>query len=144
MSMQTTVKAAGMQATTMASQATAVAAMGRTAQVMGNVNKVMGPKAAGAVMQQFQRQQALMQMNEEAMDEMLADCFDDEEVDEEASEIVQETLEGIGIDTAALFDAPPLVPKAQAAPAAPAAAATAVDEDAARLELEARFAALSS
>jgi hypothetical protein len=47
---------------------------------MATVNASLNPKATATVLAGFQRQQEIMAMNEEMMDEAMADAFDDEEV----------------------------------------------------------------
>jgi len=81
----------------------------------------------------------------------LEDAFEDDTVEDEADEIVQQTLLGIGVDlSASMQDAPmsaPAVAKPQGAAADVAAPNAGVaDEEDARLvaELEARFGALAS
>mmetsp|Transcript_58095 Transcript_58095/g.160649 ORF Transcript_58095/g.160649 Transcript_58095/m.160649 type:complete len:101 (+) Transcript_58095:655-957(+) len=92
----------------------------------------------------FQRQIEVMGVKEEMMDEALADAFDDDEIEDEADDIVARTLAEIGVDLdAKMADAPTTqIPGAAAeAEAAPAQA----DADAAELaSLEARLAALPS
>jgi len=91
----------------------------------------------------------------QTLDEFLEDAFEDDTMEDEADEIVQQTLLGIGVDlSASMQDAPmgaPAVAKPQGAAAvgSEGEAATpnaAAGEEDARLvaELEARFGALAS
>jgi hypothetical protein len=140
MGMQTHINAAGMQATTMAAHAGAVGAIAKTTQVMANVNSATNTKSTAQVLAQFQKESAKMDLNMESLDEFLEDAFDDSDVEEEADEIVQATLAGIGIDLG-MADAP------MTAPVGSRAAAVQEEEvevDGAAADLEARFAALSS
>mmetsp|Transcript_24598 Transcript_24598/g.55417 ORF Transcript_24598/g.55417 Transcript_24598/m.55417 type:complete len:230 (-) Transcript_24598:62-751(-) len=150
--MQTQVNAVGLQATTLAAQAGAVEAMGRTAAVVGAVASKIDPAKVAAALQRFQRESARMDLNTEALDEFLDDAFDNDEAEEEADGIVQQTLLEIGVDlNADMVDAPGGAPvtagagKNPARTAKPAAAAAAAEEeDPDTAELEARFSALSS
>jgi len=82
-------------------------AMAETSKTMKQVNKAANPEKMQANMMEFQRQTAAVEFNEEAMDDMLSNAFDEEEDDQEADEIVRRTLEEIGIDaTKALGVAP--------------------------------------
>jgi hypothetical protein len=142
MGMQTHINAAGMQATTMAAHAGAVGAIAKTTQVMANVNSATNTKSTAQVLAQFQKESAKMDLNMESLDEFLEDAFDDSDVEEEADEIVQATLAGIGIDLGSLMADAPMT-----APVGSRAAAVQEEEvevDGAAADLEARFAALSS
>ena len=138
----------GTQAQLMATNAAALQAVGSTAAVMQKVNTALSPAATGAMMKNFEREMTKMDLNMEQLDEFLEEAFDGDDVEEEADEIVAETLAGIGIDlnesmAEAPMGAPAIAGQAAAADAAAAAAAPAEPEDAAVVnDLEARLASL--
>ena len=67
-------------------------AMSNTAAVMQKVNASMNPAAVQATMANFQKQLQHMDLNTDQLDEFLEDAFEDDEVEEEADEIVAQTL----------------------------------------------------
>lgn len=141
MGMQTHINAAGMQATTMASHAGAMNAMSSTIKVMKNVNSATNMKTTSETLASFQKESAKMDLNMESLDEFLEDAFEDSDIEEEADEIVSETLASIGIDLSALMvDAPMKAPVGRQQPVAEVVA----EDSGEAADLEARFAALSS
>jgi len=81
-------------------------AMANTAKTMKQMNKASNPEKMQANMLEFQRQTAGMELNEEMLDDVLSNAFD-EEMEDEADDIVRKTLEEIGVDaTKALGPAP--------------------------------------
>mmetsp|Transcript_25503 Transcript_25503/g.33203 ORF Transcript_25503/g.33203 Transcript_25503/m.33203 type:complete len:210 (+) Transcript_25503:70-699(+) len=140
MGMSSHVKAAGMQATTLASNAAAMSAISKTTQVMANVNSATNNVETAKMLANFQKESTKMDLNMESLDEFLEDAFEDSDVEEEADEIVSATLAGIGIDLGAMMaDAPTRAPPTQVQIEQPIA-----EENNEAADLEARFAALSS
>jgi division protein CdvB (Snf7/Vps24/ESCRT-III family) len=94
------------QATMMQASHAMSTAMESTAKTMKQMNKATNPEKMQANMMDFQRQMAGMELNEEMLDDTLSSAFDDQ-VEDEADDIVRKTLEEIGVDaTKALGPAP--------------------------------------
>ena len=94
------------QATMMQASHAMSTAMASTAKTMKAVNKAANPEKMQANMMDFQRQMAGMEMTEEMLDDTLSGAFDDQ-MEDDADEIVRRTLEEIGVDaTKALGPAP--------------------------------------
>ena len=103
--------AVGTQAQLMASNASAMNAVSNTAAIMGQVNKAINPTATAAMLQSFEREMTKMAISEDQMNEFLEDAFDEDGVEEEADELVAETLAGIGIEIGeAMKEAPSAAP----------------------------------
>ena len=93
------------------------------------------------MMADLQRQMEVAGMKEEMMDDALADAFDDDEMEDEADDIVARTLAEIGIDLdSKMADAPTAAPVGGAAEEAPASA----EQTAEISDLERRLADLPS
>lgn len=90
--------AMGMHATVTASQIAAVSAIGSVTQSMATANKQMDMKETSKIMAQFQRETEAMTVKEEMMDDVLADAFDSEGVEEEAQEVTNQVLAELGIE----------------------------------------------
>lgn len=90
--------AMGMHATVQASQIAAVAAIGSVTQGMAQANAVMDIKQTTKIMAQFQRENEKMTVKEEMMDDVLADIFDSEGVEEEADQVTNQVLAELGVE----------------------------------------------
>jgi len=90
--------AVGMQATSMASQVAAASAMGSVTNAMASANKAVDSKEIAKIMNEFTRQNEVMQVREEMMDDALADAFDSEGMEEEADEVTGQVLAELGIE----------------------------------------------
>ena len=90
--------AMGMHATVTASQVAAVSAIGSVTQSMANANKQMDMKETSKIMAQFQRETEAMNVKEEMMDDVLADAFDSEGVEEEAEQVTNQVLAELGVE----------------------------------------------
>jgi len=108
---KSTISTVGAQASTMASTAVAMEAMGNTAQLMGKVNAQVAQLTTPAQLRSFQAEMERMNIREEMLDESLADAFEDDELNEEADGIVEQTLAEIGIALdGQMLDAPTAAP----------------------------------
>jgi len=90
--------AMGMHATVQASQIAAVAAIGSVTQGMAQANAAMDIKQTTKIMAQFQRENEKMTVKEEMMDDVLADIFDSEGVEEEADQVTNQVLAELGVE----------------------------------------------
>ena len=95
--------------------------------VMKTANDQMSSQEVAKVMAEFSRQNEIMGMREELMDDALIDAFDGEGVEEESDAIVDSVLAEIGLET---------LQKMRAAPRS-AGAAAAVNDDESQLDAEA-------
>lgn len=92
------VGAMGMHATVAASQMAAVAAIGSVTEGMKTANQVMDLKKTTGIMAQFQKETETMQVKEEMMDDVLADVFDTEGMEEEADQLTAQVLAELGVE----------------------------------------------
>ncbi|KAI8483919.1 Charged multivesicular body protein 2b [Branchiostoma belcheri] len=92
------VQAVGIQAKTMQSTVKMAGAMERTSKTMGAVNKQMNPQKMAKTMQDFQRENAKMEMTDEMISDTLDDIFDESGDEEEQDAIVTQVLDEIGIE----------------------------------------------
>lgn len=139
------VGAVGMQASAMAANVGAMHAVASATKAIGAVNATMDAQGTMQAMQQFQRQMEIMNVKEEMLDETLSDAFDNEEVEEEADGIVEQTLAEIGVALdSTMADAPTRPVASGAAAAEPAASPAQANDDARLADLEAQLARLAS
>jgi len=89
-----------------ASQSTMVGAMSGAAKAMGAVNATSDPVAMNKMLQEFQKQNEIMDAKQEMMDDGLDGLFDDDTIEEEADDLTNQVLEEIGLDMAGKMAAP--------------------------------------
>jgi len=105
-----------MQLTTMKTTAAMNSAMAGATKAMMRMNKKMNLPAMQKITMEFQKQNEIMGMKEEMINDTLDEMADEDE-DEESEDVINQTLEEIGIDLgASLAD----VPASKAAAKAPA------------------------
>jgi division protein CdvB (Snf7/Vps24/ESCRT-III family) len=92
------VGAMGMHATVAAAQMSAVSAIGSVAEGMKTANAAMDIKQTTKIMAQFQKETESMAVKEEMMDDVLADVFDSEGVEEEAEQLTAQVLAELGVE----------------------------------------------
>lgn len=90
--------AVGMHAANMTTQVAAASAIGNVTSAMASANNAVDTKEMAKVMAQFQRENEIMNVREEMMDDALADAFDSEGIDEEADEITAQVLAELGLE----------------------------------------------
>jgi len=90
--------AVGMQATAMASSVAAASAVGNVTKAMGTANNAIDSTEIAKVMGEFTRQNEIMGLREEMMDDALTDAFDTDEVEEEADQVANQVLAELGIE----------------------------------------------
>uniref|UniRef100_A0A0B7A8V6 Uncharacterized protein n=1 Tax=Arion vulgaris TaxID=1028688 RepID=A0A0B7A8V6_9EUPU len=101
------ISAIGNQQKMMHSNMKMASAMGTTTKTMTQMNKVMDPQKTAAMMQEFQKETAKMDMTEEMIDDTLDDILTESGDEEEQDAIVNKVLDEIGIEiTGKLADAP--------------------------------------
>jgi len=95
-----------MQLTTMKTTAAMNSAMAGATKAMMRMNKKMNLPAMQKITMEFQKQNEMMGMKEEMINDTLDEMADEDE-DEESEEVINATLEEIGIDLgASLADVP--------------------------------------
>ena len=90
--------AVGMQASAMASQVGATVAVGNVSTAMAAANSAVDAKEMAKIMAQFTRENEVMELRQEMMDDALTDAFDSEGVEEEADEVTGQVLAELGIE----------------------------------------------
>lgn len=88
----------GMQATSMATQVAATSAIGDVTGAMVKVNQAIDAKEMTKIMTDFQRQNEVMEVRQELMDDALTDAFDADEIEAEADEVTGQVLAELGIE----------------------------------------------
>ena len=92
------VGAMGMHATVAATQMAAVQAIGSVTDGMKAANKAVDMKETTKIMHEFTKQTETMAVKEEMMDDVLADVFDSEGVEEDADQITSQVLAELGVE----------------------------------------------
>ncbi len=90
--------AVGMQASAMASQVAASTAVGSVSGAMKTANDAVDATEMAKIMNEFTRQNEVMEIRQEMMDDALTDAFDSEGVEEEADEVTGQVLAELGIE----------------------------------------------
>jgi len=104
--MRAQLQAVSMQLTTMKTTAAMNTAMAGATKAMMRMNKKMNLPAMQKITMEFQKQNEIMGMKEEMINDTLDEMADEDE-DEESEEVINATLEEIGIDLgASLADVP--------------------------------------
>jgi hypothetical protein len=88
----------GMQATSMATQVAATVAIGNVSGAMAKANSAIDAKQMQKIMTEFQRQNEVMEVRQELMDDALTDAFDADELEAEADEVTGQVLAELGIE----------------------------------------------
>merc|ERR1719343_1837059 len=105
-----------MHATTMAAQVAAVSAVGSVTGALKTANAQMNTAETMKIMAEFTKENERMQVKEEMMDDVLADAFDQEGIDEEAEEVTNQVLAELGVEMDSKFvglNAPAVKPQAK-------------------------------
>eukprot|EP00879_Flechtneria_rotunda_P029073 GHRR01031337.1.p1 GENE.GHRR01031337.1~~GHRR01031337.1.p1 ORF type:complete len:194 (+),score=73.04 GHRR01031337.1:595-1176(+) len=127
--------------TTAAAATTVSHSMATATTAMGQLQKQMNPAKVNQTMQQFQKENARMEMTQEMMGDTLDSAMDDETTEEETGDLVNQVLDEIGVDLSAALGA---APKRKAATSQAVAHSSAADEGELGEDLAARLATLRS
>ncbi|KAL4366706.1 hypothetical protein GQ457_05G003420 [Hibiscus cannabinus] len=84
----------------MHAQSSVAAGMKGATKAMSAMNKQMAPDKQANVIQEFQKQSAMMDMTTEMMSDAIDDALDDDEAEDETEDITNQVLDEIGIDIA--------------------------------------------
>jgi len=140
MMMKANIQAVSLKISTIKSQHAMAEAMKGVTKAMGRMNKNMKLPQIQKIMQEFEKQSAMMDMKEEMMNDVMDDAMGDEDDEEESEAVVSKVLDELGLEMGGEMGAIPGVGIDQPAPVAPAqqpvAAADGGDLDA---DLEARL-----
>lgn len=109
--------------------------MAKATEAMAAMGKTNDPAKIAETMQQFQKENAKMEMGQEMMDDNLDGIFDDDDTEAETSDLMNQVLDEIGVDITAQMGSAPA--KKIAAPQKVSAAAQDEEDN-----LTARLAAL--
>jgi charged multivesicular body protein 2B len=121
------VTAVGHRTTAVASQAKMATIMSDVTGVMKSANDQMSAQDVAKIMASFARENEVMGMQEDLMDDALIDAFDGEGVEEESDAIVDSVLAEIGLET---------LGKMASAPTTATASATGESDELADLEAD--------
>ncbi|BDA48984.1 Charged multivesicular body protein 2b [Coccomyxa sp. Obi] len=109
--------------------------MAKASEAMAAMGQTNDPAKIAQTMQQFQKENAKMEMGQEMMDDNLDGIFDDDDTEAETSDLMNQVLDEIGVDITAQMGSAPA--KKVAAPQKVSAAAQDEEDN-----LTARLAAL--
>lgn len=87
-----------MQATNMSSQVAVSSAISSVTSALGNANENMNASAVAKIMAEFTKQNEIAAVKEEMMDDALIDAFETDDVNEEADDITNQVLAGLGLE----------------------------------------------
>ena len=93
-----TITSVGVQTKAMHSNMKMANAMGKTAKTMANVNKQMDPQKLSKTIQQFERENAKMEMSEEMINDTMDTVLNESGDEEEQDSIINQVLGEIGIE----------------------------------------------
>merc|ERR1711892_1495996 len=140
MMMKANIQAVSLKISTIKSQHAMAEAMKGVTKAMGRMNKNMKLPQIQKIMQEFEKQSAMMDMKEEMMNDVMDDAMGDEDDEEESEAVVSKVLDELGLEMGGEMGSIPGVGIDQPAPVTPAqqpvAAADGGDLDA---DLEARL-----
>lgn len=91
----------------MHAQASMATGMKGAAKAMGTINQQMSPAKQMKMLQEFQKQNAQLDMTSEMMSESIENVLDDDEAEEESEELTNQVLDEIGIDVASQLSSAP-------------------------------------
>lgn len=97
---QAHLRGVGASITTAAATAKVGESMAGASKVMEQFGKVQDPQKVAQTMQQFQKENAKMEMGAEMMDDAMDEIFDTEGTEGETDELVGQILDEIGVSTA--------------------------------------------
>merc|ERR1712076_9490 len=100
MLMRANLQAVSLKMTTMKSQNTMAQAMAGVTKAMGRMNKQMNLPQIQKIMQEFAKQNEIMEMKGEMMDDAIDGALDDGETEEETDKVVAQVLGELGIEIA--------------------------------------------
>ncbi|KAK9918465.1 hypothetical protein WJX75_004255 [Coccomyxa subellipsoidea] len=81
--------------------------MAKANEVMAAMGKTNDPAKIAQTMQQFQKENAKMEMGQEMMDDSLDGIWDDEDTEAETSDLMNQVLDEIGVDITAQMGSAP-------------------------------------
>jgi len=96
--MRATMQAVGLRLQTLRSTQAMTDAMKGTAKAMVAMNRNMDIPAMQRVMGQFTKQNEIMEMKEEFMNEAIDDAFEDEEDEDEENSLIAQVLDQLDLD----------------------------------------------
>lgn len=90
--------AMGMKTTLMSTQISAATAVGSVSGALAKMNNAVDAKDMQRIMNEFVKQNEMLNMKEELMDDALIDAFDSEGVEEEAENVTNQVLAELGLE----------------------------------------------
>merc|ERR1712176_660403 len=95
--------AMGMHATTISSQVAAANAFGSVTSALKETNAQMNTTEMMKMMTEFTKENERLQMNEEMIDDVLTEAFDEDGIDEEAEQVTNQVLAELGVEMDSKF-----------------------------------------
>eukprot|EP00039_Didymoeca_costata_P013437 m.203975 g.203975 ORF g.203975 m.203975 type:complete len:211 (+) comp15769_c0_seq1:159-791(+) len=95
--MHSQIQAVSLTIQTLKSTNTMATAMRDVTKAMGRMNRSMNMPAMQKIMQDFEREQEMMGMKQEVMDDTIDDVMGEEEDEEQADEIVNQVFDELGL-----------------------------------------------
>merc|ERR1712176_1652288 len=108
--------AMGMHATTISSQVAAANAFGSVTSALKETNAQMNTTEMMKIMTEFTKENERLQMNEEMIDDVLTEAFEEDGIDEEAEQVTNQVLAELGVEMDSKFvglNAPASKPQAK-------------------------------
>lgn len=91
----------------MHAQTSVAVGMKSASKAMAAMNKQMNPTKQAAIIREFQKQSAQMDMTSEMLSDAIDDALDDDEAEDETEELTNQVLDEIGVDVASQLSAAP-------------------------------------
>lgn len=91
----------------LSAQSSVAVGMKGASNAMAAMNKQMAPTKQAKVIQEFQKQSAMMDMTTEMMSDAIDDALDDDEAEDETDELTNQVLDEIGVDVASQLSSAP-------------------------------------
>mmetsp|Transcript_35241 Transcript_35241/g.104253 ORF Transcript_35241/g.104253 Transcript_35241/m.104253 type:complete len:214 (-) Transcript_35241:467-1108(-) len=86
---------------TAAATSSLATSMGQATSTMSSMNVAMDPRKVNSTMAQFSKENMKMEMTSEMMDDAINSAMDDDDLEEEGENVMNQVLEGLGVDLSA-------------------------------------------
>merc|ERR1711933_385648 len=95
--------AMGMHATTISSQVAAANAFGSVSNALKQTNAQMNTTEMMKIITEFTKENERLQMNEDMIDDVLTEAFDEDGIDEEVDQVTNQVLAELGVEMDSKF-----------------------------------------
>ncbi|XP_074603496.1 vacuolar protein sorting 2 [Brevipalpus obovatus] len=128
--MKANIQAVSLKVQTLRSQNSMAVAMKGVTKALGSMNRQMNLPQIQRIMQEFEKQTAIMDMKEEMMSEVIDEALDEDDYEEESDQIVSKVLDELGIQMQEQLNEIPAVGQPLPSTGQSTKTATAVADDA--------------